>query len=157
MNSWKHLDRVGIISLLFQKHLLFEEKGFERNYILKIDQPSSAFYIELPYQGHQDDNIHGMFHITLICLWTLVWLSFSNSICKWYYFSELIGLCFSSGNYRDNKMSVNENRHKKLHTISIQSMKNSWNYPRVPSNFPITSDGNSKPLYQSDMYLHKTS
>jgi len=51
---------MGIIHLLFQKHALIEEKGFGRNRVLKTDQPSSAFYLESSYQGHQGDNIHGM-------------------------------------------------------------------------------------------------
>jgi len=49
-----------IIHLLFQKHALIEEKGFGKSRILKIDLPSSAFYLELSYQGHQGDNIYGM-------------------------------------------------------------------------------------------------
>jgi len=51
---------MGILHWLFQKHALIEEKGFGKSPVLKIDQPSSAFYIELSYQGHQGDNIHSM-------------------------------------------------------------------------------------------------
>ena len=51
---------MGILHLLFQKYVLFEEKGFGKSRVLKIDQPSSAFYLELSYQGHQDDNIYDM-------------------------------------------------------------------------------------------------
>jgi len=61
--SFKHPDRIGIIPLLSQKRALFEEKGFGKNLVLKmVDSPqlSSAFYIELSYQGHQGDNIYGM-------------------------------------------------------------------------------------------------
>jgi len=51
---------MGIVHLLFQKHALIEEKRFGESRILKIDHPSSAFYLELSYQGHQGDNIYGM-------------------------------------------------------------------------------------------------
>jgi len=51
---------MGILYLLFQKHALIKEKRFGRNCVLKIDHPSSAFYIELSYQGYQDNNIHSM-------------------------------------------------------------------------------------------------
>jgi len=51
---------MGILHWLFQKHALIGEKGFGKSPVLKIDQPSSAFYLELSYQGHQDDNIYGM-------------------------------------------------------------------------------------------------
>jgi len=49
-----------ILHLLFKKHTLIEEKRFGKSHVLKIDQPSLAFYIELLYQRYQDNNIHGM-------------------------------------------------------------------------------------------------
>ena len=60
----------------------------------------------------------------------------------------MINLCFYSGNYGDNKMSANEERHeKKLHTIPTQATKNGQNPSRVPLNFPMTSSGSPKPLH----------
>jgi len=47
-----------IIRLLFLKQSLPEEKEFGQSRVLKIDQPS-AFCIELSYEGHQGENIHG--------------------------------------------------------------------------------------------------
>jgi len=51
---------MGILQLLFQKYILLKEKEFRRNYVLKIDQPSSAFYIRLSYWEHQNNDIHGI-------------------------------------------------------------------------------------------------